>query len=330
MILPDLSIVLTTYNRCDQLTCALDALLSQERCSGINFELIVVDNNSTDRTAQVVAEYQSAGRNLVYILERKQGVSYARNAGIQNSTAPIVAFVDDDVVVSPSWVRILLDSLAEHPEVDCIGGPVLPRWEHQPPSWLDRTHWAPVALQDYGNSPFLIDKKKKLCLLSANFAFRRGVFDRIGTFDPALQRIEGAIGSMEDMELLDRFWEGNRTALYEPALVTFTPVPAVRMTTSYHRRWHTGHGHFYALMRATEMERTSRRIADVPAHLFRQALIDALSWVGHHLAGHKSQAFKCETRLFFFAGFLKTRIATRKAAGLKQSWITDEPTAPSR
>ena len=304
----DVSAVISTYNRCEMLPRALDNLLRQE-CDGVKYEVIIVDNNSTDQTRQVVESFIRQGHtNLRYVFEPRQGVSYARNTGIAHARAPIIAFADDDVIVSRSWIATVKRVFDEHTDVNCIGGRVLPAWNEKPPDWLTRENWSPLALQDYGPEPFHIDRNRSLCLVSANLAFRRGVFERIGLFAPELQRVKDSIGSMEDLELLMRFWRAGEQSLYAPSLVVTAEVPEERMKKAYHRRWHKGHGYFYAMMRADEIEQSSRsRLFDVPAHLYRQSVTDAFRWLTNCLAGNQARAFIHETRLRFFAGFFLKR-----------------------
>ncbi|HJQ71517.1 MAG TPA: glycosyltransferase [Blastocatellia bacterium] len=305
---PDISAVISTYNRSGMLRVALERLLEQQ-AEGVRYEVIVVDNNSTDRTREVVESFVSDGRaNLRYVFEPKQGVSYARNSGIQCARSPIIAFADDDVVVARDWVAVVKREFDAHPEVDCLGGKVLAEWQSEPPAWLTRDHWSPLALQDYGDEPFLVNVKNPLCLVSANLAFRREVFAAIGPFAPELQRVKDGIGSMEDLELLIRYWRAGGESLYLPSLVVTAEVPVARTTKEYHRRWHRGHGSFYALMRSPELERSSKRaLFGVPAHLYRQCVIDAANWGMSLLKAEPDRAFLCETRLRFFAGFFKQR-----------------------
>jgi glycosyltransferase involved in cell wall biosynthesis len=302
----DISVVIGTYNRSGMLAEALDSVLAQEGAA--RYEVIVVDNNSTDGTRQVVERYMARGHGgLRYVFEGRQGVSYARNAGVAEARSEVIAFADDDVRVSAGWVAGIKREFDLHPEVDCIGGKVLPQWESAPPAWLTRDHWMPLALQDYGDRRLLIDSGNRLCLVSANLAFRRAVFAEIGPFAPDLQRIKDGIGSMEDAELLERYWRSGRQCLYVPDLIVTTAVPLERMTKEYHRRWHTGHGYFFAIMRSEEMERSTSRLFDVPAHLYKQAFADAAAWLKCLLLGRQSDAFMRETRIRFFLGFFRKR-----------------------
>lgn len=310
---PDVSVVVPTYNRAPLLRRTIDSLLAQD-VSSDRFEVIVVDNNSEDVTRAVVERAIAESTSTVrYLFEEMQGVSSARNAGIAAARAPLIAFVDDDVSVAPDWIATIRRVFDENPAIDCIGGRVLPRWDGAPPGWLTRRHWAPVALLDFGDAPQVINAANRLCLLTANLACRRGVFARVGLFRTELQRVRDGIGSIEDYEWLLRLWEADREALYVPQLRAWTEVPASRMTRSYHRRWHDGHGHFLALLNDAGFEASKTgRLLGVPAHVYRAAVLDAFGWVARFIRGDLDDAFTCETRLRFFRAYLRTRRAVSR------------------
>ena len=302
---PKLSVILPTFNRADSLQRALAALLRQS-ADPWSYEVIVVDNNSTDGTASVVASNNDPRLRLVS--ETRQGLSYARNAGLDAARAPLVAFTDDDVEVAPDWVETIVEAL-RRPEVDGVGGRVLPAWQHGRPRWLTREHWAPLALQDHGDSRRLFDRDHPIGLIGANVAFRRTVFDRIGRFSPAVQRVRDGIGSTEDHELLTRLYAGGGRMLYHPRMLVMTRVPGDRCDRRYHRRWHEGHGRFHALMRLPEMERARVTPLGVPGHLFRAAARDFGAWLRSIAVADWDRAFLAELRLRFVKGFLWTRLA---------------------
>ena len=125
----DVSVVICTYNRCDLLPPALESVVEQS-AAGVGYEVIVVDNNSTDGTRRVV-EAMIARRghaNLRYVFEGEQGLSHARNAGVRAARARVVAFTDDDVRAAPDWVASIKRAFDEHPEAAYVGGKVLPLW----------------------------------------------------------------------------------------------------------------------------------------------------------------------------------------------------------
>jgi glycosyltransferase involved in cell wall biosynthesis len=248
----EVSVVLSTYNRADRLALALDALLCQVGATG--YEIIVVDNNSSDTTAAVVAaSAQRSGGRIRYAFEPRQGLSYGRNTGISLAHAPIIAFSDDDVRVAPDWIERLKRVFDAHPGIDYVGGRVLPHWLAPPPAWLTQAHWAPLALQDYGDRPVLSGRERAVCLVGANLAFRRRVFDLVGVFTPDLGRVKEGIGSTEDHDMQLRAWRADMRGLYEPTLLAVADVTADRLTKNYHRRWHRGHGRHCAMMRLREL-----------------------------------------------------------------------------
>jgi glucosyl-dolichyl phosphate glucuronosyltransferase len=313
MTTPQLSIIVPTYNRAESLGPALESAL-QQTADPASYEIVVVNNNSTDRTGEVIDDLERVyGPRLRQIVEHRQGVSYAREAGINEVRAPIVALFDDDVRVMPNWVETILRTFAEYPEFECIGGKVLPAWSSPPPRWLTRDHWAPLALQDFGDQRVIVSQQNPRVLITANLAIKKCVFDRIGMFSPQFQRVKDDIGSLEDDEWMRRFWKAGGRGLYVPELVAVTDVPSIRTTRTYHRRWHSGHGRFYALLRAEEMERTSKgSLFGVPGHLYRSALRDAVRWLSSTLTGHSGRAFDHEVKLRFFRGFVGQRFMERR------------------
>lgn len=303
---PTLSIILPTYNRVALLRNAIAALLRQT-ASPDSYEIAVVDNNSDDGTAEAVAAMGDP--RLRVIREPRQGLSFARNAGLDAARAPIVAFTDDDVEAAPGWVETIVSTLDAHPEVDGVGGRVLPAWVRKRPSWLTREHWAPLALQDHGDGRRIFDRSRPTGLIGANVAFRRGVFDRIGAFSADLQRVKEGIGSTEDHEFVSRLYAAGGRMLYEPRMLVLARVQPDRCDRRYHRRWHEGHGRFHALMRSREMERARVSPFGVPGHLLRTAAADAARWLTSIVSADWDRAFVAELRLRFFKGFVWTRLA---------------------
>jgi glycosyltransferase involved in cell wall biosynthesis len=306
-----LSVVIPTFNRALLLERALTRLIAACDASARPCELIVVDNNSSDDTAAVAARF---GDRVRYVFEPRQGLSYARNAGIAAAAADpaddsVVAFTDDDVEVAPDWIAVLAREFDTNPAAVCIGGRVLPKWSVAPPSWLSREHWAPLGLQDHGETRQLFDRDRAFCLIGANVAYRASVFERIGLFSTDVQRIRDSIGSTEDHELLTRLYAAGHQAIYVSDLIVWAEVPPDRLTRQYHRRWHRGHGRFHARMQLPEMERSRGRILGVPVHLFRTAVTDILSWLSLAVSGDPSAAFAREARLWFFSGFVRERCA---------------------
>src|SRR5215211_3109265 len=173
------SIVVPTMGRADYLDIALQSLLAQD--IPVPYEIVVVDDGSTDRTQEVAAR---AGVRLVRYPTRRS-VNAARNTGIHASRAELIAFVDDDVDAPRSWLRALLDGAARHPEADAFGGPIRPRLEGRAPRGCGRD--APLITSlDLGAADTQTDRA-----WGTNLAVRRGAFARVGDFDEALVEPSG-------------------------------------------------------------------------------------------------------------------------------------------
>ena len=304
---PDISVVVCTDNRAALLREALRSLFAQ-KAEDLSYEIIVIDNNSSDDTPATVESLKSESPvPLRYCRESRQGNAYARNAGVEQAEASIIAFLDDDCTAEENWLTTIKYAFDRHPELDFVGGRVLPVWERDPPSWLNTSHWAPLALLDYGTEEQKISGLTPLGLLTANIAVRKEVFDQLGGFLPSLQRVKGSIGSMEDHEFLLRICRSGKRGLYLPDLITWAGVDPERMTKAYHRRWHTGHGHFYAVLNDPEWERSKFSFAGVPSHLYKETALHALRWCASILKRNSDAAFTDECRLRFFRGFFIQR-----------------------
>jgi glycosyltransferase involved in cell wall biosynthesis len=301
-----LGIVIPTHNRAASLRRTLSSVLAQTY-AGSPPEIVVVNNNSSDETPAVCGEFAA----VRMVNEPRQGLSYARNTGIESldhfDRDDVIAFIDDDIEADCDWVAQLAAAFDSEPSIDCVGGRVLASDPHALPAWLTPDHWAPLALQDHGPARRKFDASAPIGLVGANFAFRKSVFDRLGGFSPDVQRVKDGIGSTEDHEFLSRLYSAGGIALYTPEALVRTEVPAERLTREYHRRWHRGHGRFHALMRLPEMERAKARLLGIPIHLFRRAFQDVLAWIRSLLSGDAARAFAAETRLWFFSGFVKER-----------------------
>ena len=323
----DLSVVISTYNRADVLARALESLCEQD-LDPSRYEVVVVDNNSTDDTPEVIRSFAGKTPEVLSVFEPRQGVSYGRNTGILTASAPIIAFTDDDVRVPRNWVSTILAVLSQHPEVSCVGGKVLPNWTRPLPPWLTREHWGPLALLDYGDDPLYVDANRRLCLIGANVAFRREVFDEIGTFSPHVQTFRRAAGT-EDHELLLRLWRHGSRGLYWPSLVATADIAAERMRRGYHRRWHYRHGRLSAAMRDEHLEQTRRGYLGVPGHIYRQSAASFRAWVASLLWSGRAGAFTREVQLWSGLGFVAARWADVLTRPLRRAVDAPRCASPS-
>lgn len=314
----EVSVVISSYNRASQLGKALDPLLAQ--AGGVEYEVIVVDNNSTDETKEVAASRLSRSRRVKYVFEPRQGLPYARNTGILASNAPIVAFTDDDVEVGADWVATIKRSFDEHPDVDMIGGRVRPIWPDGVPEWITRRQLGPLALGERGDLPIRVSAANAApCLVGANFAFRRTVFERVGLFDTSYIK-------SQDREIQLRLWRAGGAGLYVPDLVISVDVPRDRLTKAYFRYWYTTYGVYHSRMRLLDVldregrlaEPRGRHIMGAPAFLYRELVQSAGQWLSSVVRRNPGDAFYWENRCRYLFSYLRERHRLRRPVLLEK------------
>src|SRR5438270_577410 len=197
------SVVVCTRNRAPLLDVTLRSLASQTiDCS--RFEVLIVDNASTDSTRDVVARWQSsASFTCRHVVEERLGTSHARNRGVRDARGHVIAFLDDDARAEPEWLAHLLHALEEESAVCGVGGRIRLEWQSPPPRWLTEQHLlALLAEFDLGDAPCRVERFPYL--VGTNMAFRSAVFTRVGGFSPELERRSATVVGMEDVEFCHR------------------------------------------------------------------------------------------------------------------------------
>ena len=147
-----LSIIISTINRASILKNLLEILFKQERVEDISFEIIVVDNGSTDNTASTVELFQKKSPNIKYLYEQRKSLSIARNIGASNASGAILIFLDDDVEPRNDFVRQVASSF-ESFSVDCVGGKITASWpKNEIPDWFSSKLCHVVGQTSFGEN----------------------------------------------------------------------------------------------------------------------------------------------------------------------------------
>jgi glucosyl-dolichyl phosphate glucuronosyltransferase len=317
----DATILIATYNRATLLDRTLASLRALRVAPGCTWEVIVVDNNSTDDTRAVVERHaQGFPVTLKYVFEANQGRSSALNTGIAAAAGTVIATTDDDVLVDAGWLNAACDALLRpaDPAVAYAGGPVAPLWETPPPPWLDLTRgdlWGTIAIQDHGDRPFEYEAAQRVPL-GANMAAHRSLFDAIGMFRADLGRTSGKrVLGQEVPDLLARARAAGLRGMYLPSMRVQHHVPSRRLTRAYFRRWWYGKGVSRAVLERdrpiTELGiplRATPHVFGIPRYMFGCAWRDGAAWIRHTLGRRPADAFRHEMMLIYFAGYVWTRV----------------------
>lgn len=232
-----LDVIIPTYNRQELLQRTLRSLLDAEMPVGLRVEITVVDNNSKDRTREVVGEWSRKfdGR-LHYLSERQQGRSFALNAGIRATAGDLVGMIDDDEEIDRRWYQTLYTAM-QNPQTDFLGGPYQPRWGARRPDWLPMQYLGVIGWIDGGDQARPYDASYPGILMGGNAVVRRHLFKKVGLYRTTLGRTNKRLLAGEDEEMYRRLLAAGARGWYLPDLVIYHYIPPERLTKSYFRRW---------------------------------------------------------------------------------------------
>jgi glycosyltransferase involved in cell wall biosynthesis len=296
------SIIVCTYNRHKSLQHTLGCLAAQNTLPELAWEVIVVDNNSSDGTCEIVQAYQKtqAIPCLRYEFEEKQGLSHARNRGIRSAHGDVVLFTDDDVCPEPDWLQRVLEGMDSY-DCDACGGYIAPVWDARPvPPWLTERFYGFLAIRTEDNGSRLVTEENDLPF-GANMAFRRSVFDSIEVFDTNLGRKGKILASGEEIDLFMRLIASGGNVIYLPKARVHHHIEAFRMKKQYFRRWRFQNSHNIAMHFEIPGK---RRFYGIPLYLLPQ-LFKA---VGKALVGRlhmpSDEAFFQEIIVCHYLGFI--------------------------
>ncbi len=237
-----ITVILCTYNRCESLAKALDSVAASVLPASVEWEVLVVDNNSPDKTRELIESYctRYPGR-FRYLFEGKQGKSNALNSGIRNARGTILAFMDDDVLVARDWLHNLTAPL-DSGEWGGVGGRILSQQAIDLPKWLDLDGeygmGGMLALFDHGDKGFEL----KTPPFGTNMAFPARIFAQLGGFRTDMGPCPGSELRNEDMEFGRRLMAAGEKLWYVPDAIVYHAIPPNRLKQEYLLRFWYDHG----------------------------------------------------------------------------------------
>ncbi|WP_017300665.1 hormogonium polysaccharide biosynthesis glycosyltransferase HpsE [Nodosilinea nodulosa] len=298
----DFSVVICTYNGETRLPNVLKCLMAQLGANDLAWEVIVVDNNSDDGTAQVVESFRPQWPQTVplrYAFELRQGAGYARQRGIQIARSPLVGFLDDDNNPSLVWVAAAHRFGQLHPQAGAYGSRIRGDFEIDPPPNFERIG-AMLALTERGDAPLLYNPQKKILPPAAGLVVRRQAWL---TSVPETLTLADAIGfraAGEDLEVVLYMQRYGWEIWYNPAMRMYHKIPGTRFERGYLMRLFRGIGLSRHRTRMLSVARWQRPlIAPVYA-------INDLKKIVRHLVHYRGKAVAdtvtaCELTLYAYS-----------------------------
>ncbi|MCC7201183.1 MAG: glycosyltransferase [Nitrospirae bacterium] len=267
----NISAIVCTHNRSELLGRTLKSLAEQEYPSS-GYEILVVDNLSTDKTKDVVLEFMARFRGKVmirYIVEDKIGLSHARNRGIEESTGEIVAFIDDDARAEKRWLSALRKVYEDKEDAMCVGGKVILEWSSPGPSWWSSEMDTHLSAVDYG------DALKRLSYpeypFGTNISFSRSAVKGVGMFNPGLGRIGKMLLAGEEIDICLNIEKKGGVIYYCPDMVVYHLAQPERLNKGVINKRAYWHGRSCALVEKRHFG--ARRVFNSARYMLRKAAL---------------------------------------------------------
>lgn len=243
-----LTVGICTWNRAELLDQTLNSLRRLVVPHSLQWEVLVVNNNCTDRTDEVIAA-QADHLPLCRLFEPTPGKSHALNLAVREARGEYILWTDDDVLVEPDWMQCYAEAFAQWPEAAVFGGPIRPWFSNTPPDWLERV--LPVvanayAVRDLGDIPVLLSRDA--LPFGANMAVRMKE-QRQYLYDTRLGPRPGSAVRGEEVELVLKMLDAGVQGRWVPKAAVYHHIPLHRQSISYLASYYRGAGEGNALRR---------------------------------------------------------------------------------
>ncbi len=315
----DISVIICTYNRGNLLHSVLLDLTRQDAVSNISFEVIIVDNNSTDNTKQVCDEFVArCPITFRYIFEERQGKIFALNTGIKESKGRIIAFTDDDIILDSKWLLSIKQAFSVNPDCKAFGGRVLPLWPDTLPVWIAkegtfRNTDGVIVEHDLGDIDKSYHQPGMYPAIGANMFFAREVFDKYGGFNERMNLKNNKKAMVEDTELCNRLLRNKEQMIYRPDSIVYHPVCDDRLTKSYFRKYSFRAGRLHNVMNDHQtrgqyvilnLRKNNRILCNVPLYLFRDIATKFFQYIVATCKKRPQEIILLEKSIIFNAGIV--------------------------
>lgn len=237
-----LSVILCTYNRDKYIYNVLRSIADNDYPHNL-YEIVLVNNNSTDNTQAECLRFQADYPDITfrYFVEPSQGLSYARNCGITHALGDLLVYVDDDATVNPQYLRTYADFFQHNPDADAAGGPILPVYETQEPSWM--SHYTRQLI----TGRLYLGSRQRQFPRGAfpgggNACYRKTVFHAVGPFNVQLGRKGNSLIGAEEKDLFDKMTTRGMHFYYLPDAILYHIIPPHKLTPDYFQRLTYGIG----------------------------------------------------------------------------------------
>jgi glycosyltransferase involved in cell wall biosynthesis len=311
-----ISIIIPTYNRARLLGQTLESVKRLRLPEGVAIEVLVIDNNCTDNTPEIVENAAEVSRfPILRIVEKQQGLCYGRNRGLREARYDHVVYLDDDIEVADDWLLGYFEAV-EQLDADCVVGPVFPKFEREPPDFLTERVLDSVisTYSRKGDLMMLLARDVAHEVPGCNFGVRKSVALDIGGFNNSLDRAGPGLLAGGDTEFGLRLVSTGRRVVYQPRCAIRHVITEEKLSRKYLRKRWTGAGATARLLQNARLP-FSRRVRYL-AGVVRRVGASLI----HQVRGNTGVAFERELEArrswaYIIAGLLRGNVGSFKRTG---------------
>jgi glycosyltransferase involved in cell wall biosynthesis len=305
----DISVAICTWNRCDILQQMLERLCAIPVPARLRWEVLVVNNNCSDRTDAVAGAFHNR-LPLRRLFEAQPGASHARNLALDEARGDYIAWVDDDVLVADDWLIALADAIERRPLVEVFGGPIEP-WFPAPPDPVLLAAFPALANGfcglDYGDEEMPLPDRRPL--FTSNMAIARRAIEGL-RFNPALGGTAGSGVCGEDVEFLNAIRARGGAVLWVPRMRVKHYVDPARTTLTYLSRFYYDRGRSVVRQRACG---DVPRLLGAPRWCWRAMVEHYARYAALRITQRRTQALANLRQYHYARGVIAESFAQRRA-----------------
>ena len=284
-----LSVIICTYNREKYIYNVLESLAKNTLPKEL-YEIVLVNNNCTDNTQSECERFVHDYPDVAFrsFLETNQGLSYARNRGINESGGDILVYVDDDALVNAEYLQTYYDFFIQHTDIDAAGGPIIPKYETEEPTWM--SYFTKALITGYKNLGNKVKEFPKNDYPGGgNAAYRASVFEKVGLFNVELGRKGDSLVGAEEKDIFDKMTTLGMRFYYLPTAILYHLIPEKKLSKDYFNRL------TYSIGKSERM----RTLRIGKGEYLKRLVSEAIKWaasivlcLGHTLTGCPKKGWK--------------------------------------
>lgn len=301
----DISVIICSYNRSQNLPECFSCLDKQLIKTPMQWEVLLVDNNSSDKTKSVTENFiNNSALNIRYLFESEQGLSAARNKGIDEAKGTYLIFIDDDIRVTENWLQSIFSTFKQY-DCDAVGGRIHIESPANLPKWISPDMYGFLGHQDFGNNIHQMDGIKEFPF-GGNMAMHRRVINLIGNFDVKMGRkgtglIKEELFKGEETDFFHRLSAVGGIFYYHPSALVFHKILPHQLTKRFFLILHNNAGILKAKQDKTNYK---RNLFGIPLFLFPQFFRSIFRYLLQTVSKGSNKSFRQLMNVAYFWGLL--------------------------